>query len=68
MKIKEISEMSDDELRTRSRELRQEHFHLRIQKQSGQLEKTSQIRSIRKDVARIETVFSARRNANQESK
>jgi large subunit ribosomal protein L29 len=60
MKIKEIKELSKDELQTRKRELRQESFHLRLQQQSGQLEKTSQIRAIRREVARLETVLSQR--------
>lgn len=60
MKIKEIKELSKDELHARKRELRQESFHLRLQQQSGQLEKTSQIRTIRREVARIETVLSQR--------
>jgi large subunit ribosomal protein L29 len=60
MKIKEIKELSSDELHARKRELRQESFHLRLQQQSGQLEKPSQIRLIRREVARLETVLSQR--------
>jgi large subunit ribosomal protein L29 len=58
MKIKEIKELTKDELVSRKRELRQESFHLRLQQQSGQLEKPSQIRAIRREVARVETVIS----------
>lgn len=61
MKIKEIRDRSDDELVLRKRELRQESFHLRLQQQSGQLEKPSQFREIRREVARIETTLSQRR-------
>ena len=61
MKIKEIRELSMQELAARKHELREESFHLRIQQQSGQLEKPSQLRSLRRDVARIETILSARR-------
>jgi large subunit ribosomal protein L29 len=60
MKIKEISEMSSDELLTKRRDLRQERLHLRLQQQSGQLEQPSRLRLIRRDVARIETVLSHR--------
>ena len=63
MKIKEIKELSSDELQTRKRELNQEVFHLRLQKQTGQLEKPSQLREIRREVARIETVLSQRLTA-----
>ena len=69
MKTKEIRELSKDELITRKRDLRQEVFHLRLQQQSGQLEKPSQLRLIRREVARIETVLTEKnRKAPQDSK
>jgi large subunit ribosomal protein L29 len=61
MKIKEIIEMSTDELLTKKRDLRQETLHLRLQQQSGQLEQPSRLRLLRRDVARVETVLSARK-------
>ena len=63
MKIKEIVEMSTDELLTKKRDLRQESLHLRLQQQSGQLEQPSRLRLVRRDVARIETVLSQRDKA-----
>ena len=60
MKIKEIIEMSTDELLTKKRDLRQESLHLRLQQQSGQLEQPSRLRLLRRDVARIETILSKR--------
>ena len=60
MKIKEVIEMSTDELLTRRRDLRQERLHLRLQQQSGQLEQPSRLRLLRRDIARIETVLSGR--------
>ena len=60
MKMKEIVEMSTDELLTKRRDLRQESLHLRLQQQSGQLEQPSRLRLLRRDVARIETVLSQR--------
>jgi large subunit ribosomal protein L29 len=63
MKIKEIVEMSTDELLTKKRDLRQESLHLRLQQQSGQLEQPSRLRLVRRDVARIETVLSQRTKA-----
>jgi large subunit ribosomal protein L29 len=69
MKTKDIRELSIQELLTRKRELRQEAFHLRLQQQSGQLEKPSQIRSIRREVARLETVLSDKnRKSKKDSK
>ena len=60
MKMKEIIELSTDELLTKRRDLRQESLHLRLQQQSGQLEQPSRLRLLRHDVARIETVLSKR--------
>lgn len=57
MKIQEIRELSPDELSARKHELKEELFHLRIQQQSGQLEKPSLIRSLRREVARVETIL-----------
>ena len=61
MKIKEVRDMTREELQIRSRNIKQEQFHLRMQQQAGQLEKPSQLRSLRRDVARIETILSERR-------
>jgi len=63
MKMKEIVEMSTDELLTKRRDLRQERLHLRLQQQSGQLEQPSRLRLVRRDVARIETELSQRAKA-----
>jgi len=60
MKIKEIVEMSTDELLTKRRDLRQESLHLRLQQQSGQIEQPSRLRLLRRDVARIETILTKR--------
>lgn len=67
MKIEEIKNLSVDELRTRKRELRQESFHLRLQQQSGQLEKPSQLREIRREVARLETVLTQKTKTEKAS-
>jgi large subunit ribosomal protein L29 len=61
MKIKELRDMTLQELQTQRRDIKQEQFHLRMQQQAGQLEKPSQLRSLRRDVARIESIFSERR-------
>ena len=68
MKIKEIAELSADELLTKKRDLRQESLHLRLQQQSGQLEQPSRLRLLRRDVARIETVLSTRRKKAEATK
>ncbi|HMC24765.1 MAG: 50S ribosomal protein L29 [Verrucomicrobia bacterium] len=60
MKMKEITELSTDELLTKRRDLRQERLHLRLQQQSGQLEQPSRLRLLRRDIGRIETELSQR--------
>jgi large subunit ribosomal protein L29 len=60
MKMKEITELSSNELLTKRRDLRQERLHLRLQQQSGQLEQPSRLRLLRRDIARIETELSQR--------
>ena len=60
MKIKELREMTTEELGTKCRELKQEMFNLRIQQQSGQLENPARIKLLRREVARIETIITER--------
>ena len=50
------------ELTALGRDLRQEMFNLRLQQASAQLEKSSRLRLLRKDIARIETRISQLRN------
>jgi large subunit ribosomal protein L29 len=63
MKTKEIRELTPEELGARRRELKEQIFHLRIQQQSGQLEKPSQIRTLRREIARLETFLTQKTQA-----
>ena len=63
MKIKELRELSVDELGARKRELRQEMLNLRVQQQIGQLENPSRLRTLRREVAQIETLITQRASA-----
>lgn len=58
---KKLSELSVDELSTRRRELKEESLMLRVQKEAGQLENPARIRQARREVARIETLLTAKR-------
>ncbi len=60
MKIKDIKDLSKDELKQKLRQLKEEYFNLNIRKASGQLESTASLTNIRKDVARINTVLRQR--------
>jgi len=54
-KRKEIQEKTLAELLVDSRNWRQEIFNLRLQQASAQLEKPARLRTLRRDIARIET-------------
>ena len=60
MKIKELRELTNEELNGRRRELKHEMLNLRVQQQSGQLENPSRLRILRREVARIETILTSR--------
>lgn len=62
MKNKELRELTVEELTKRSRELRHEALTLRLQQTTGQLENPMRLRAIRKEVAQIETILTARRS------
>jgi large subunit ribosomal protein L29 len=68
MKIKELRELSNDELIARRRELRKDAFNLRLQQQTGALEKPSVIRINRREVARIETILTQRSKKTEPEK
>lgn len=63
MKTTEIRDLTDDELRQRLDEARQELFNLRVQQAIGQMEKASRLRILRRDIARCLTVQRERRKA-----
>jgi large subunit ribosomal protein L29 len=58
MKATELRIKSKDELMANLMELAREQFNLRMQKGSGQLVKSSQVKQVRRDIARINTVLS----------
>ncbi len=55
MKIEEIRGLKEADLGRKAEELRRERFQLRVQQQTGQLEKPNRLREIRRTLARIET-------------
>jgi large subunit ribosomal protein L29 len=58
MKYSKLKDSTVQELTAKSRDLRQEIFNLRLQQASSQLEKPARLRTIRRDIARIETKIS----------
>jgi len=61
MKYSELKETTVQELSAKGRELRHEIFNLRLQQASSQLEKPGRLRTLRRDIARIETKISEMR-------
>jgi large subunit ribosomal protein L29 len=59
---KDIQEKTLEELVAESRNWRQEIFNLRLQQASAQLEKPGRLRTLRRDIARLETRISQLRN------
>ena len=55
MKFTEIKDMTQVELAAKGRDLRSEMFNLRLQQASAQLEKPARLRTLRRDIARLET-------------
>ena len=62
MKASDVRAKSADELKTELLGLKKEQFNLRFQKASGQLENTSRVREVRRDIARLKTVWVQKRN------
>jgi large subunit ribosomal protein L29 len=65
MKASEIRELSAAELEMQITETRHELLNLRFQTITGQLTDTSQIRVIRRDIARMETVLREKQLAEE---
>jgi large subunit ribosomal protein L29 len=62
MKAEELRAMSPDQLDEQVARLKKEQFNLRFQRATGQLENTSRVRAVRRDIARIKTVQAQRRS------
>jgi large subunit ribosomal protein L29 len=55
MKMSDVRAFSNDQIKDEILKLRKEQLNLRFQRASGQLEKTTRIRQIRRDIARLKT-------------
>ena len=68
MKFAELKDLTLVELTAKSRDLKHEMFNLRLQQASAQLEKPARLRTLRKDIARVETRISALSNKAKSAK
>jgi large subunit ribosomal protein L29 len=61
MTSKEIRELAPTEITTKLREIREQLLQLRMRRQTGQVEKTHELRTLRKDIARLETILNEKK-------
>ena len=65
MNVKEIRDLSNNELQENITSLKEELFNLRFQQATGQLENPMRLREIKKTIARIMTVLTERENSEK---
>jgi large subunit ribosomal protein L29 len=63
-KIEDMRMKSDDQLGADLAELKREAFNLRFQAATNQLERPARIKEVRRDIARIKTLQTARVSAS----
>ena len=62
MELKELRQKSAEELNTELLNLRKEQFNLRMQKGTGQLTQTHQMKRVRREIAQIKTLLGDKKN------
>ncbi len=55
-RFSDLKTMTPDQLQDELLNLKKEQFNLRFQRATGQLENTSRVREVRKDIARVRTL------------
>ncbi|MEX2382332.1 MAG: 50S ribosomal protein L29 [Opitutales bacterium] len=68
MKADEVRELSNEELAKNLRELRESMLNMRMRKEVGQLEKTHEMKLLRRDIARCETIISEKKRLAEQHK
>jgi large subunit ribosomal protein L29 len=68
MKPADIRAMTIDQIDDEVLKLKKEHFNLRFQRASGQLENTARVREVRRDIARLKTVAQSKRQGSGTAK
>ena len=63
MKTAELKDKNAEELNAELLNLLREQFNLRMQQSTGQLEKTDQLRKVRRTIARVKTILTEKANA-----
>jgi large subunit ribosomal protein L29 len=68
MKAADVRAMTPDQLSDELLRLKKEQFNLRFQRATGQLENTSRVRQVRRDIARVQTVARQKRASASKTK
>jgi large subunit ribosomal protein L29 len=68
MKTGDIKAMTVDQIDDEVLKLKKEQFNLRFQRATGQLENTSRVREVRRDIARLKTIAQQKRAPKAASK
>ncbi|MEM0911097.1 MAG: 50S ribosomal protein L29 [Pseudomonadota bacterium] len=63
MNSAELREKNVEELNAELLELLREQFNLRMQHSTGQLEKTDQLKTVRRSIARVKTILTEKAGA-----
>ena len=64
-RLSDLKTMSEDQLDQEVLNLKKEQFNLRFQRATGQLENTSRVRVVRRDIARVKTLAAQKRVAQK---
>jgi len=60
MKARELRDLTEEELRSKEEELKDQLFKLKFQHSLGQLENAMKLKNVKKDIARIKSVLNAK--------
>ncbi len=63
MKASDVRAKTVDELKDELQSLKKEQFNLRFQRATQQLESTSRVKEVRRDIARVKTILREKLNA-----
>jgi large subunit ribosomal protein L29 len=61
MKAVDVRHLTEDQIGDELAKLKKEQFNLRFQRATGQLENTSRVRQVRRDIARLKTIGAQKR-------
>ncbi len=63
--VSDLRALTEDQLNDELLKLKKEQFNLRFQRATGQLENTSRVRVVRRDIARTKTIAAQKRDQQQ---